>query len=487
LVEFGLTVAAVGFVALLGFNALSGAQQWYWGAAAPQPQQAPGGSFQHKTTTTGTCASPLTAGVPGSLSCMITVTDVVQPPQIPVAPVGNITVLKDGAPFGSPCPLAVVAGQPQRICTFNQAWSPAAEDVGTHLVTAQYSPTPADSDIHQASSLGPVQVIVQPVANLAFTIPTSGLGPPPPAACWNALNVFNGRPGEVEIGHPEICHLSLTDGAGNGIPNVQIEIESLSNGAGIPFFNCFTNNRKWANCSPNSPKIRITTGAGAPNGPPKGEAWFIYRRYYSYQQWLTGTVSDVLSATVIGIPGVGPVTTPLTIAPPVIPPHPTTVLVGCPSHSTGTKASWQVPSTGLFVQSETQLQGSLLDQPFTCTVVVLDDDYNNAYTGADIDPEDMYPPTGTVTFVDRANGSVLLDQNNNPATCSPSAGIALGTPYIGSVLPGIPEPASSCTVTFKPSNLAGITMQAEYGGEPVAALTQGHSAGASPNIANLFN
>jgi hypothetical protein len=168
LVEFGLGVAAVAFVALVGFNALGTAQTVYWHAVVPsfaQPTPRPG-PFIHPTTVTISPTScnqgtPYQAGQ--TITCTGTVKDVY--PTNPRSPRGTLTWNLDSkAPVS--CSLAA-AGSDSSRCRFTYTWTAAdAAAPSPHLLVASYTPDPSTNNY--AASTSPT---------LSFTVV-----PPPPTS-----------------------------------------------------------------------------------------------------------------------------------------------------------------------------------------------------------------------------------------------------------------------------------------------------------------
>src|SRR5215831_17280588 len=121
LVEFSLSIAAVAFVAMIGFKALSTAQGAYWGAVAPSlaaPTPGPG-VFLHPTQTditynAATCNQGAQAFSGQTLSCTATVTDVFSSDRVP--PRGSLRWTLNGTP--TTCALNAVSFIASA-CTFN--------------------------------------------------------------------------------------------------------------------------------------------------------------------------------------------------------------------------------------------------------------------------------------------------------------------------------------------------------------------------------
>ena len=472
LVEFGLSVAAVAFVAMLGFHALGGAQAAYWGGPVQQTLAQPTpvtGDFVHPTQLTGTCTpTSFVALTAYTLSCNVTVTDMWNKDR--VAPRGQVQILIDSNPLPTVCTLVPAAsGQPFSTCPgLTESWTPQMGDVGSHTVYGQYTPDPStDLGKHAASSLTPlVGITVTPPWTVAFTPDAAHT-----TACWNPYpSLFSGYPEKFEIGHPEICHVTVKDGSGQRAPDATVQVtESVSGGPpGTTYFSCYTNGSvaALATCSNPSPTFIGVTGDGSA-GRPTGEMYFVYRRYYDS---LVNPVNVSLTATVTSTPGNPPTSAPETIVvqPPSAGPHRADMIIDCPSAAvTQTTQQW-LAGSGQTVTSVKDLQGSP-GSLVTCTVVMFDTD-QAFFSGGNPDNEDLYTPFGTITWVD-GSGTPIMDQNNNPATCTldPSQGTALPA-FKPMQYHGLPSDAGGCQTTLRLSG--ALTVQARY--TPIAAPHLAH-------------
>jgi hypothetical protein len=155
IVEFGLGVAAVAFVALVGFNALGTAQAAYWGAAEPsfaQPTPLPG-PFIHPTTVTisPTNCDQGTLQLTGqTIVCTGTVKDVYA--TNPRPPRGTLTWYLDSRSPVS-CTLAAAGSDSSQCTGFSYRWTTSdAAAPGTHSLYARYTPDPSIHDYASSTS-----------------------------------------------------------------------------------------------------------------------------------------------------------------------------------------------------------------------------------------------------------------------------------------------------------------------------------------------
>jgi hypothetical protein len=457
-VEFGLSVAAVAFVALLGFGALGQAQAAYWGAPKPALNQPPPavGTFSHKTQVSGSCTpTTLYATKANSLDCSsLRVTDLwTPPPGAPIAPKGHVQVTIDATLLTQTCSLQPdSSGGAFSTCPgFTESWTPALADIGApHSLVAQYVPDGGDQGIHMTSSLTPPEPLsVASPVTITFS-PATGTTTP----CWNPFHVHGfTMPGQFEQGHPLICHLVVTDTATRSgvMTRVQVSDQVAPGDPGVGFFSCYTNNKLSALSSCNaagSPYIGSTNS--------NGDLWFVYRRYYAalasgvpvrfIATTTTGASASICSA------GCDEVQT-IAVEPPADGAHPTQMVVDCTAAYVQSRYPFTA-ANGQAVQTVDKLEGppgSLV----VCTVVVFDTDHDLGqpfFAGANPDTEDLYGPLGTITWVD-SGGRAIHDQSGNNAVCQPPVNpLTLGDTATGSKPPmyyGLPTDASSCTTTLK--------------------------------------
>ncbi len=195
LVEYGLTVAAVAIIAMVGFKALGAAQATYWGAissspilAAPTPAQ---GDFLHPTNVvlapTPNCDPTATwlAGQP--ITCTVTVTDTFGSNFH--TPTGSINLTVDGTTVSS-CTLTMINGQSSS-CTLTYTWTPTdANKPGKRVLVAAYTATSNHSD----NNSNALSFTVTPQYLFQFT-------------CQSAL----GGGTTVEVGEPLFCTLMVAE------------------------------------------------------------------------------------------------------------------------------------------------------------------------------------------------------------------------------------------------------------------------------------
>jgi len=223
-VEFGLGIAAVAFVAMVGFNALGTAQAVYWGATASQfaPQPPAGSTPLHSTTLmvnapTLHCDPTTTYHTNELLTCVATVKDMSG--TSPTSPPGQVTWTLDGTPLPIPCPLTPVASTVTSRCTLNYTWA----SPGTpHTLVATYVPA------GNFQSNTPV--------TLTFTVH------PPYQFNFACMNPWTGEAFNMGVGQPLWCNLTVTDqSTGLAVPGVLVIVTSSASGLGEPYFNCYTN------------------------------------------------------------------------------------------------------------------------------------------------------------------------------------------------------------------------------------------------------
>ena len=255
LVEFGLSIAAVAFVALVGFGALGQAQAAYWGGpmASTLNTQPPASThFMHDVVVAApNCgfsgSQPFLIPAGTALTCTSqTVQDQdasqPSPPRgslqlqlIPIAPPGPTIVL--GA-----CPLIANGPVGQSWCsTF--AWTPPSYLASTGVVYAlTFVYFPSDNHLSRASQ----QVQVKFTQNLHWG----------PTVCVNDL-AGGAATTTVEIGHPLRCGTTLTDWTSGAqqIPpqGTPITWSAVGYTAGTPNFTCVPNSVAPSVLSPPAP------------------------------------------------------------------------------------------------------------------------------------------------------------------------------------------------------------------------------------------
>ena len=465
LVEFGLIVAAVSILGVAGLQVLGRAEENYFiPLASNLAPRAPQGSDDvvHPTTVTITCA-PTTVVVLLSTTCSFTVRDAWTTKR--TWPQGTIHLLVDTLDTGTSCALAQdTSGGDSAFSKCSLQWWPAAANAPSATLTAHFVPS---DGTHASPQSDPSQTVaVEQRVNVAFTPPAGQT-----TSCWNPAIVIAGQPETVEIGHPILCHLTVTDPLGNVVSNTPVNVTEavVPSDSGLAFFSCFTNSNRslYTQCNAAAPTFTGNTDA-------TGQLTFVYRRYYDA---LVSAVRDTFTATATAYTN-STATHQIKIVRPTAGPHATDMVVHCDSDVNGS-VSW-VANSGLSVRSDTAMQGRN-NELVTCRAVVFDVDPTNVYISDNLDTEDAFAPSGWVYWVDE-HGQQVLDQAGQPAACAMSMGNPLGT-YLPYQVHGLPNYASTCSVTFKFSGDHTIT--AHYDGEP--GPNPAHKPAASRQISLDFD
>src|SRR5262249_7621284 len=151
---------------------------------------------------------------------------------------------------------------------------------------------------------------------------------------------------------------------------VQVFESHSPDALGTPYFSCFTQNNisRLATCNDPSPTFIGNTGDGS-SGNPKGELWFVYRRYYDA---LATHAPVTLGAATMGFTVTPPPDTyPIMVEPPIGGTHTSDLVVDCPTNVVST-TTWAA-ANGQLVASDTNVAGPSGTQVI-CTVVVFDTD-----------------------------------------------------------------------------------------------------------------
>jgi hypothetical protein len=399
LVEYGMIVTCVAFVAMVGLNFVGHAEEALLGgeplaAATPVP-----GFFLNRTSTVVSCnKSSITVdgnAANNTVNCIATVTDLEASPLVPN---GQIVWTLDSNPPTTCSPL-IPASSSSATCTWTHIWShgEAVPPANPHTLTANY----LASTGHRPSN-GGFSFTVLPKVN--FT--------------WSCTNPWILGAPYVEVGHPYICSVMLQD-ASNGnapYPGVSVSLSSLpATGNGVPWFSCFV-----GNSNPYSGAGSITDPACAAAATwtcttdasgfcaKFGQTQFEYRRTYDDMGGMvpfSGPGNDHLTATtIVAQPNIHPIR----IVQGLAPFHPTGMLAKC---SPNANVVWTDPVTvrNAAMQSDSHLVsttgGSLT---VTCTASVMDIDPNTPFdypTCSSGDPRvclfddtDAFAPLGQVNF-----------------------------------------------------------------------------------------
>ena len=491
LVEFGLSVAAVAFVAMLGFGALGQAQAAYWGAPKPALSQPPpaSGNFLHRTSIVITTCDRTSLVVGDHVNCTIVITDT--DTIHPSPPVGSAGVLvDDGASLSGCSSLSPLGGSPPASkCDFS--WQPAQSDIGPRTLTPTYTPT---DGIHGApSSASPYPILVQPRVDVKVN---------PSADC---AVPWTNTPAHVEIGHPIICTVSVTDHTTHAaMSNAQVtwHADPIPGPIGAPLFTCFSNNSAAAlnGCPTPASTYPCVTDA-------TGTCKIVFRYFPTSDADTISIPGKTVTVTATAFPtdqsSDNLATASVTIGR-AQSDHGAGFSVSCAWITGGSVTSdppvgWPVPNYSTRVVSSLSTLhvhsggGPVATATVTCTVVVFDPSASASldipspcvYSGplspdpCNVDYEDSYVPFGSASLHDSVGG----------AYACPVAGLTW-QPHPSNLPPllqGESEFATSCQMTLTLSGNVGTstTMWATYDGE--SATWKQHFAATSPTFTISFD
>jgi hypothetical protein len=505
-VEFGLSIAAVAFVALVGFSALGHAQAAYWGATAPQvldqPAPAPGGTFLHHTTATLTCdRSKLIYG--DTVNCTIVIVDVA--PLNASLPFGTagLSIDNRGTPVMCSAALAPIAGSPPATsCVVS--WQPGSGDVGTRILKPVY--VPGDTDHGTPTAVPSYTLVVQPAVTVAID-PTAGCrvrwtGTAPP---WN-----------VEIGHPVICTVSVQDSSSHAINGAVVDwhatpIVVAGTPIGAPTFTCFTNDSYAGlqNCQKPAPSYSCTTDA-------TGTCSVIFREYPASDGDTLKIPGKPVTLSAVAFPTDNPAehvaTAQLTIAAPgsdhgagfsvdcatAVPPVGGTVKYVSTTWPVANRTNRSVPS---LAEIHVKGPGATPTATVTCTVVVYDPSASASFDGPPLtctnsggpgdpcnpDDQDSYSPFGYASLQQVPSPPPAPPP---PLLTCPNPGLT-AQPHPVNMLPlydGQPEYASACQIVLTLSGPVGSSVgyTAQYSGESVPPAIRQHAPAASPSFTVFY-
>lgn len=273
LIEFGLTVAAVAFVALVGFSAMSNAEGAYWGGALastlaqPTPPTSP---FPDRTTVDDpTCspASPITVGVP------VTCSTIVHNTSNPRWPQGTLDYVLDGATVLAHCNLSQIATDASACQSPAMSWTPTASNIGNHSLVVKYNPAPGFYATYSKNPLT-LKIVAVNGGNLNWNV-----------SCANNVASQANPPlvaPRVEVGHPLLCQVTLFQNGTHVVGGRRIQW-SVVNGAGVDgigMFTCETGLYDWdgtRTSALNPDTAPACTGPGGSAIPvvPSGTASFV--------------------------------------------------------------------------------------------------------------------------------------------------------------------------------------------------------------------
>jgi hypothetical protein len=486
-VEFGLSIAALAFVVLLGFQALGGAQATYWGAPAQRALAEPTpvrGDFIHPTSTNASCsptAGPILAGMSSTFTCSVIVTDVWTSNRS--SPLGTVQVTLGSRSFPT-CTLSP-ASFATSTCSINQAWSPTWADIGTQTWQVVYNP----SDNHDTSSFN------QP--GLVINNPLSFTG----SDCRNPNNLPKINGGEqMEPGQTLLCTVKVNDltntGYNSGVtvslrPNIALQ--------GTTFLYCYSNNSltTLAACpaaAENASSNCTTDGTGT--------CKLMYRR-----SWNQDNISmhQGLENLTVGL--APPASLPLTpINVPIwdttsLAAHEATIITDCSTGAsnpvTNPVKAWSNPANSLTVLTLSQFTATAAST-VTCSATVFDVHLNPAIiqygcggTDCNVDDNDSFPPLGSVLWMMVGpTGPVPLPQSgcNGPGGALDYLNTANRPASIPPHFAAQPEYAAWCTAQITLPNTPGaIQVYAAYSGDVFPPGGPAHQPAASQAINVTLN
>jgi hypothetical protein len=494
LVEFGLSIAAVAFVAMVGFGALGRAQAAYWGGPAVQTlvqPTPPPGTFMHTTRinvfpTDFQCA-PSSIILGQSVTCTIIVRDTSQAPTVPSWPQGTAAVTMDTGAT-STCTLVQIPSTPTSTC--HVSWTASSpSDVGTRTATPLYAP---NDNVHLASTSNPsVQFVVHAIDVVIDQSTGCNIPWTPPQAPWR-----------VEIGHPAICTATALDHTSHQkVTDAPADLTWTNNSSALmPLFTCFTHNNYAAlnGCQPPATTYTCTTDTS-------GTCSVVFREYPANDVdalSLPGSTITLTAANLLGGPGVNSATAQVQILQPTSD-HGSGFSVDCQSAAgvSYDPATWPDPIRGLArgVPSVGTIHVLGATAPaLTCTVVVYDPSASASFDtpppcpnvasptlGCNADDQDSYPPFGDAGLADSSGHTWFCP---GPGLNTSSHPVNMPTLYTGQ-----PEYASKCQVTIPAGQLQAptgplpsqINLYVFYNGENVPFQKQ-HVANTSTPITVKF-
>jgi hypothetical protein len=435
LVEYGMIVAAVAFVGMVGLQFVGRAEESLLGGEPLASTPPVAGFFLHPTSTTISCASSYIAGT--ALNCTATVDDTFLPVAQAFSPGGSVRLRLDATQIAT-CTLLPVGGTHYSQCALSYTFAQA--DSGSHNLVADYF---GQTTNHNTSSSTPLAVTVAPKIGFIFQSCTN-----PWVPAWSF---------QAAIGQPLICRLKVVDGTNPTIPwNAGQPVHvTASNAGGYPFFSCFVD---YANdTSPgHANSLAAINSCSQPQGFMdcvtiaggwcvwQGKQEFEYRRTLDDNGVPGPVVSDWLMATALGQSGRFD---PITLTPQ--PAHQPINIVAFTQHRTGTTINCVAPvSPGTLAPGPTGQVRTTTSPPITvdsvaniyspvlftvaCTATVMDLNPNTAFDlnpvyptcnpipdprACNVDDVDVHPPLGTVTFT-------LADPS--PCPCPPAVPIFKG-------------------------------------------------------------
>jgi hypothetical protein len=488
-VEYGLIAASLAFVGAVGFNALAGNEKTYLQNFPKNgPVPAAPGSLLHPTQISAlTCSSPSWPNVVinDTITCNTpTVTDVFSNPSDLHSPGGVINYYRSASPpvVVASCTLAPVTGSTSRCPSASVAWAVTdaslADGSGRTLV-AQYEVVGPTATNHLGAATNTVSFIVEPL--LKFTAAAPGFGVPPPAPphgflnpntdyCINYDTSLSDMPNNVEVGHPLLCTVQVTDLTHGGWYAGQPVTWKANSGSGNQdFLSCNTASGTnlapmfTLNQCPASPSLQCTTDTN-------GKCSVVYRRLNTPSAKVVDaiTTTSTLTISALGQSATNPAVNVHAAAP-----HNATVLINCGAPKTP-NVTFPPPGSAALRQAIFNVTSAvnvhIPPASVTCTATAIDTDANTAldcYAGppagcvvkTNPDQHNAHPPVGQITWT-------WGGQVGPPPTCWL---FQVGN-FAGYQAPGQTPFASSCQNTLNFSPGGDTTLTASYSGPTHSAM-----------------
>jgi hypothetical protein len=502
-VEFGLSVAAVAFVALVGFGALGQAQAAYWGgpmASSLNTQPPPATHFMHDVLVAppncGLSGNPALIPAGATLTCSgQTVTDL--DPTQPTPPGGTLSLYMDGVTLSPAVSCSLTTHSTGQTWCPTLTWTPPSSlvDGSTHTLTMVYAPN--DNHLGRAST----SVTVQFIRNLHWA-----------TSCVNDL-AGGVAATSVEVGHPLRCGATLTDwttGSPQPVTSTQLNWSVFSySGSGTPNFTCATTTTSGGVLMQGGSPCAAASNSYNCQTDASGHCEIVYRHLYdsagggiggnpTLQVIATGFSPSPLTSTTFGLTVTGP---------PDL--HPTGLVVLCsnadpqPLHLTVVprlfndpdsvfgNAKWGDPVANTSTTNDADINGTPISTTMACNAYVYDTINNGSNnpavtSGANPNKQEGFPPAGIVTVNWYQDG--VTPAPAGTCTLLPVASASKPVPAQSSTQAPF---MSSCPLTFTINGLVSPLQQpfvsVNYTGEPTANPVHKKAASPVPSVDNSNN
>lgn len=464
-VEYGLIVAAIAFVGMIGFNAIGRAEATILKADSLDAPAPPVGYFLHPTQTTLACppANPgpeYLADGTSQLVCTVSVQDTYSPSADRTVPRGSVTWNLDGTSNACSALVAQPAVAPNpadtATCQFPILLANPLTLTNPHNLFAQYS---VQTSKHSASqSTPPFQFTVIAKIDFNFNCMDPSVGG---STLWT-----------TQFGVPLHCTLQLADESTSGPSYGKTVTISSTAANGWSYFSCWIANpidptEEVNDCPQPAPTWTCTTDATG-YCLNAGERDFEYRLDIRDDGLPTAPVT--LNLVAHSPPQHDALSTNAITVNPNSTPHPTGVVLHCSGPDSGyvvspygqipVRGTTLVPGKDAVASDANLLHSGPPTGSVNCTALAMDLSQNpmtydwgcngSGGTQCDINKVDQSPPLGTVTVTvyDRA-----ISGCPTPTDCGPGD-IAINLPQGGVFSCGLGHPAQNPTVPSSPPSSA---------------------------------